>query len=77
MIDDLTVAKTATFFAIRKKLSTKAVEALFVTLRATYGVSTNNIFKHKRELYEDARRSAICFSYESLPSFLDATSAVR
>lgn len=77
MIDDLTVAKTATFFAIRKKLSDKAVDALFVTLRANYGVSTNNIFRHTREVYGDARWSAICFSYESPPSFLDATSAVR
>jgi hypothetical protein len=77
MIDDLAVAKTASFFAIKKRLSHKAVEALFVTLRANYNVSARNIFKHTREVHGNTRWSAICFTYEAPPSFLDSATDVR
>lgn len=77
MIDDLAVAKTASFFLVKKRLSGKAVEALFVTLRANYHVSAHNIFKHTREVQGTARWSAICFTYEAPPSFLGSTTDVR
>lgn len=77
MIDDLAVAKTASFFVVKKRLSGKAVEALFVTLRANYDVSAHNIFKHTREVQGTARWSAICFTYEAPPSFLDSATDVR
>lgn len=77
MIDDLAVAKTASFFVVKKRLSGKAVEALFVTLRANYAVSAHNIFKHTREVQGAARWSAICFTYEAPPSFLASTTQVR
>jgi len=77
MIDNLAVAKTASFFVVKKRLSAKAVEALFVTLRANYDVSARNIFKHTREVQGTARWSAICFTYQAPPSFLDSTTEIR
>ncbi|MER9578601.1 hypothetical protein NKI78_23630 [Mesorhizobium sp. M0400] len=77
MIEDLAVAKAATFYKARKKLSDKAVETAFTTLRATYGAKAHNIFKHTREVLRDARWSAICFMFETPPAFLDNTSGVR
>jgi hypothetical protein len=77
MIDDLAVTKIASFFVVKKRLSDKAVEALFVTLRANYEVSARNIFKHTRVVQGATRWSAICFTYEAPPSFLDPTTDVR
>lgn len=77
MIDDLAVGKTASFFVVKKKLSDKAVEALFVMLRANYDVSAHNIFKHTREIAGTTRWSAICFTYEAPPSFLDPTTDIK
>ncbi|WP_222313724.1 hypothetical protein [Rhizobium leguminosarum] len=77
MIEDLAVAKVATFFKRRKKLSNKAVKAVFTTLRANYGVKEHNIFKHTREVLGNARWSAICFMFETPPAFLDSASGVK
>ncbi|MDR3473573.1 MAG: hypothetical protein P4M09_18095 [Devosia sp.] len=77
MIDDLLVPKTANFFSVKKRLTNKAVTELFVTLRETYDVSAHDIFRHTRETDGNSRYSAICFTYESPPSFLDATTPVR
>ena len=77
MIDDLSVATSANFYSIRKKLSDKAVEDLFVALRASYGVTAHNEFKHTREQLDGTRWSAVCFRYESPPSFLKVTTEIR
>jgi hypothetical protein len=77
MIDNLTVAKSAVFFTIRKNLTDKAVEDLFTALRKTHGTTANNIFRYIREIQGDARWSAVCFEYETLPAFLDPTSGVN
>ncbi len=77
MIDDLSVATSASFYSIRRRLSDKAVEDLFVALRASHGVTAHNEFKHTREQLEGARWSALCFRYESPPSFLEDTTEVR
>lgn len=77
MIDDLAVTKIASFFVVKKRLSNKAVEALFVTLRANYEVSARNIFKHIRVVRGATHWSAICFTYEAPPPFLDPTTHVR
>lgn len=77
MIDNLTVAKSAAFFTIRKNLTDKAVEDLFTALRKTHGTTANNIFRYIREIQGDARWSAVCFEYETLPAFLDPTSGVN
>lgn len=77
MINELSVATSANFYSIRKKLSGKAVEDLFVALRASHGVTANNEFKHTREQLDGVRWSALCFRYESPPSFLEDTTAIR
>ncbi|WP_443749363.1 hypothetical protein [Asticcacaulis solisilvae] len=77
MIEDLAVSKTATFFSIKRKLSNKSLEDMFVALRLSYGVTTNNLFKHTRVASGAARWSAISFLYESPPSFLGADTAIR
>ncbi len=77
MIDDLTVAKAATFFRANKKLTDKAVRDLFATLRENYNVSAHNIFRHVRQALDGVRWSAICFMYETPPSFLHPAAGVR
>lgn len=77
MIDDLSVPTSANFHAIRKKLSNKAIDDLFVKLRANHGVTAQNEFKFTREQLDEVRWSAICFKYESAPSFLESTTAIR
>ncbi|WP_018009410.1 hypothetical protein [Sinorhizobium medicae] len=77
MIDDLSVATSANFYSIRKKLSNKAVEDLFVSLRANHGATAHNEFKHTRQQHDGVRWSAVCFRYESPPSFLKDSTAIR
>lgn len=77
MIDDLSVATCANFYSIRKSLSERVINSLFVTLRANHGVTARNQFKHTRELHHGVRWSAICFRYESRPSFLEDTTEIR
>ncbi|MGO7371734.1 hypothetical protein AB9E19_13235 [Rhizobium leguminosarum] len=77
MIEDLSVATSANFYSIRKRLSNKAVEDLFVALRASHGATAHNEFKHTRQQLDGARWSAVCFRFESPPSFLKDTTAIR
>ncbi|MER8632607.1 hypothetical protein NKH55_22915 [Mesorhizobium opportunistum] len=78
MIDDLSVAKTAAFFSIRRDLSDKSIEDLFRSIRAAHGATGHNIFRHTRERAGDTRWSAICFTYERAPAFLeDSTDVVE
>lgn len=77
MIDDLSVATSANFHLVRKKFSDKAINDLFATLRASHGVTAHNEFKHTREQLDGVRWSAVCFRYESQPSFLEGTSVIR
>ncbi|WP_247789441.1 hypothetical protein [Bradyrhizobium sp. 155] len=77
MIDDLSVPTSANFYSIRKKLSDKAIESLFVLLRANHGVTAHNEFKHTRQRLDGTRWSAVCFKYDSPPSFLEERTAIR
>ncbi|WP_421694405.1 hypothetical protein [Aestuariivirga sp.] len=77
MIDDLSVATSANFYSIRKKLSDKVIDDVFIKLRASHSVTVHNEFKHTREQLDGARWSAVCFRYESPPSFLKDTTAIR
>ncbi len=77
MISDFSIATSANFYVMRKKLSDKIIEDLFVSLRANHGVTAHNEFKHTREQLDGARWSAVCFMYESPPKFLEETTAIR
>lgn len=77
MIDHLMVAKAATFFTTQRRLTDQSVKDLFTSLRAHHNVSANNHFKHVCERLGAARWSAICFSYEQTPAFLDDVANVK
>jgi hypothetical protein len=77
MIEDLLVGKTASFFMLGRRLSDKAIRDLFTAVRAGQPTAGNAIFRHERESIGDARWSAICFMYDSTPSFLDPSTDVR
>ena len=77
MIDDLTVAKSASFYSIARKLSDKAIGDLFTELRVAQPAASNAIFRHVREAVGNARWSALSFLYDSTPAFLDSTTNVR
>ncbi|KXV79495.1 hypothetical protein AD953_01980 [Acetobacter malorum] len=49
MINNLIAVKSAKFFKIKKKLTNKAIEGLFTTLRKNYSVNSHNIFKYIRK----------------------------
>ena len=70
MIDQLIIAKAATFFKIKRRLTDKSIRELFTSLRAHYSVTKNNHFRYIRQSINGARCSVICFSYEQSPAFL-------
>lgn len=77
MIDHLMVAKAATFFTTKRSLTGKSIQQLFTDLRTHYNVRTNNHFKYVRVEASDTHWSAICFSYEQSPTFLDHAAKVK
>lgn len=76
MIDELAVTKTAAFFSVGRKLSDRAIEDVFRSIRAVHPSTSQNIFKHIRVQSGESRWSAICFTYESPPSFLGPATEV-
>lgn len=77
MINNLIAVKSAKFFKIKKKLTNKAIEGLFTTLRKNYSVNSHNIFKYIRKKLNGIQYSSICFTYKAPPSFLNPTVDVR
>lgn len=77
MIDDLFVAKTASFYVSARNLTDKGIRTLFTDIRDAQENSGNAIFRHEREHLGDARWSALCFLYDGTPAFLDPTTDVR
>lgn len=71
MIEYLHTGLAAYFHALKRPLSNKAVEDLFVSIRAQVAQPTQNLFRIVRQLHDGSRCSAICFSYERPVSFLD------
>lgn len=71
MIDWLRAAKSAHFHKKTKRLPKKAIVDLFRSIRQTSEAPTNNIFRHVKEALGQASWSALSFSYDRDPSFLD------
>jgi hypothetical protein len=71
VIDWLRAAKSAHFHKKAKRLPKKAVGDLFRSIRQTSEAPTNNIFHHVKESLGQALWSALSFSYDRDPSFLD------
>lgn len=72
VIEYLRIGRTAYFYKRRKRLSDAAITALFRSLRASASAPSQNLFRANRAKLEDATYSAICFSFERSPAFLDA-----
>ncbi|HET6409604.1 MAG TPA: hypothetical protein VFG14_17080, partial [Chthoniobacteraceae bacterium] len=76
MIEFLEVGKTANFYARKKRISQEAVRQLFRTVRDSVASPSNNLFRLNRQNAGGTFCSAICFSYERTPSFLDSASEI-
>jgi hypothetical protein len=74
MIEHLTVSRAAYFYRRKKRLSLDAIERLFRSVRAQARAASQNFFRVNRAEIGDAVYSAICFSFEREPAFLDQTS---
>ncbi|MEV8644157.1 hypothetical protein AB0V79_24375 [Mesorhizobium ciceri] len=71
MIEHLTVSRAAYFYARKKPLSQEAIRRLFRILRAQTTSPSQNLFYLNKVEQGGAACSAICFSFERAPSFLE------
>jgi hypothetical protein len=76
MIEHLKIGRAANFYRRKKALSDAAVTKLFTTLRQKSQAASNNLFRAVRIKSGHARYSAVCFSFERRPSFLDTQADV-
>lgn len=74
MIDHLTVGRAAYFYRRKRRLSHDAVERLFRSVRAQAKAPSQNLFRVNRAELGDAIYSALCFSFEREPAFLEPES---
>lgn len=70
-IENLEVGPSAHFQLRHKRLTNAAIERLFNQLRSQSKKPSPNLFRHVREAAGGGVFSAICFSYERSPDFLD------
>jgi hypothetical protein len=71
MINWLRVAKSAYFYKRKRRLPKNAIVELFRALRQNSQTPSNNIFQHVKEIFAGTSWSAIAFSHERDPSFLE------
>lgn len=76
MLDYLEVGTSANFYRRNKRLSNVAIRRLFSDLRRTTRRPKQNLFERVREEVEGNVFSAICFSYEREPGFIDPAAGV-
>lgn len=76
MIDQLQAAKSGYFFAKVKPLTAKAMKELFCVVRAAQTAPSNNHFCCHRQTLDKAVFSAICFTFDRKPPFLDDSTNV-
>lgn len=72
MIDHLHIARSAYFYSRRRRFSNDAIDRLFRKLRAEARNPSQNLFRIDRHSLRNARWSAICFSSEREPPFLES-----
>lgn len=77
MIQHLSVGKTAHFFAFKRRLSNAAIDDLFRQLRSRTTSPSQNLLRHDREEFQDARWSAISFFHERNPAFFSVPPATK
>lgn len=71
MIENLTTSRAGYFYAPKRRLSDEAVVRLFRMMRSQAEAPSRNLFQVVRQPLGDARYSAICFSFERSPAFLE------
>ena len=76
MIEHLKIGRAAYFYRRKKSLTDDAVANLFTALRHNSQEPSQNLFRAVRVESGSARYSAVCFSFERQPSFLDAQAVV-
>lgn len=74
MIEHLKLGRSAHFYKRKKTISDAVVAKLFTTVRQNAQKPSNNTFSATRVVLGDAVYSAVCFSFERQPSFLDKAS---
>ncbi len=72
MIEHLSVSRAAYFYRRKKRLSNAAISALFRALRSNASTPSKNLFRVDRVVLRHSKYSAICFSFEHSPAFLDS-----
>lgn len=76
MIEHLKIGRAAYFYKRKKALSDAAIMALFTTLRQNSQKPSQNLFRQVRVRSGRVRYSAICFSFERQPAFLNTQAGV-
>ena len=76
MIEHFKIGRAGYFYKCKKALSDTAITALFTTLRQNSQNPSQNFFREVRVRSGRVRYSAICFSFERQPAFLDAQAGV-
>jgi hypothetical protein len=75
-VTQLEIAPAAYFFRARKRLTAAAITRMFTTLRDSARRPSHDLFRHVREDVDGSTFSAICFSHERRPAFLEAAAGV-
>ncbi len=76
LIEFLNLSQAAYFYAPKRALSASGIQKMFRAIRGNAQNPTRSLFCHIRERRDGTRFSAICFSFERKPSFLDAEARV-
>lgn len=76
MIEHLNIGRAAYFYRRKKRLSNAAINSLFTTLRSDARMPSRNLFRANRLMLAGCTYSAICFSFERSPAFLDKEAGV-
>lgn len=76
MIGHVSVRRAAYFYRRKKRLSNAAIDTLFRTLRSNASTPSRNLFRADRVVLRHSKYSALCFSFEHSPAFLDSEAEV-
>lgn len=76
MIEHLQIGRAAYFYKRKRRLSHAAITRLFQALRSNADAPSKNLFSAVRVQSGPSTYSAICFSFERPPSFLDSEAEV-
>jgi hypothetical protein len=76
MIEHLSMSRAAYFYRRKRRLSNAVIDTLFRTLRSNATMPSRNLFRADRVALRHSKYSALCFSFERSPAFLDSEAKV-